>query len=115
MSFLAEESSFHKQIFDSITIMLEKAETEREIDDVDMKFNLYFPPADEFLSSGYKRPLMKTYYSDCRKAGLSSLARKIGNPEKFGSLVTLNEAVNFGLCLHMPLYFHNSICFLIDK
>lgn len=45
--------------------MLEKAETEKEIDDVDMKFNLYFPPADEFLSSGYKRPLMKTYYSDC--------------------------------------------------
>ncbi|XP_050882451.1 transcription elongation factor SPT6 homolog isoform X9 [Lathyrus oleraceus] len=91
MSFLAEESSFHKQIFDSITNMLEKAETEKEIDDVDMKFNLYFPPADEFLSSGYKRPLMKTYYSDCRKAGLSSLARKIGNPEKFSSLVTLNR------------------------
>ncbi|KAL5078321.1 hypothetical protein RYX36_017305 [Vicia faba] len=93
MSFLAEESSFHKQIFDSVTNMLEKAETEKEIDDVDMKFNLYFPPADEFLSSGYKRPLMKTYYSDCRKAGLSSLARKIGNPEKFSSLVTLNKGI----------------------
>jgi hypothetical protein len=30
MSFLAEEASFHKQIFDSITNMLEKAETERD-------------------------------------------------------------------------------------
>lgn len=102
MSFVDEESSFRKQIYDSIIDMLEKAETEREIDDVDMKFNLYFPPAEEFLSSGYKRPQMKSYYSDCRKAGLSSLARKFGNPDNFSSLVTLNKVVCFGLCSFWP-------------
>lgn len=102
MSFLVEESSVRKQIFDSITNMLEKAETEREIDDIDMKFNLYFPRADEFSPSGYRRPLVKSYYSNCRKAGLLSLASKFGNPEKFGSQVTLNKVVNFGFYLHVP-------------
>lgn len=57
---LAYESSFHKQIFDSITNMLKKAETESEIDDIDRKFNLHFPPAEEFFDSGFKRPLTKS-------------------------------------------------------
>ncbi|XP_061357289.1 transcription elongation factor SPT6 homolog [Gastrolobium bilobum] len=91
MSFLVEESSFHKQVFHSITNMLKKAETEREIDDIDMKFNLHFPPAEESFDSGYKRPVMKSYYSNCSKAGLWLLASKFGNPEKFGSSVTLEK------------------------
>lgn len=111
MSFAVEESSFRKQICDSITSMLEKAETEREIDDIDMKFNLYFPPAHEFSDSSYKRPLLKTYFSNCCKAGLWSLASKFGDPEKFGSLLTLKKLVNFGFFCKMPEYFHNSICF----
>ncbi|KAK7322540.1 hypothetical protein VNO77_25925 [Canavalia gladiata] len=90
MSFL-EESSFHKHIFDSITNMLKKAETEREIDDIDMKFNLHFPPVKEFSDTGYKRPPMKSYYSNCCKAGLRSLASTFGNPEKFDSLLTLEK------------------------
>lgn len=96
MSFLVEESSFHKQVFDSITNMLQKAETESEIDDIDRKFNLYFPPSEEFLDSGFKRPLTKSYYSNCNKAGMRPLACKFGNPENFGSLVTLKKVVNFG-------------------
>ncbi|KAG5047637.1 hypothetical protein JHK86_017043 [Glycine max] len=91
MSFLVDESSFHKQIFDSITNMLKKAETESEIDDIDRKFNLHFPPAEVFLDSGFKRPLTKSYYTNCNKAGLWSLANKFGDPEKFGSLVTLEK------------------------
>ncbi|WJX61028.1 hypothetical protein P8452_46171 [Trifolium repens] len=48
-----------------------------------------------------RKSMLQKYYNkhfedECRierliKAGLSSLARKIGNPEKFGSLVTLNQ------------------------
>ncbi|KAJ1428324.1 YqgF/RNase H-like domain superfamily [Sesbania bispinosa] len=93
MSFLGEESSFHKQIYDSITNILKKAETDREINDIDMKFNLHFPPAEAISDGEFKRPLMKSYYSNCSKAGLLSLARKIGNPEKFSSLVTLDKVV----------------------
>ncbi|TKY49791.1 Transcription elongation factor SPT6 [Spatholobus suberectus] len=91
MSFLVEGSSFRKKIFDSITNMLKKAETEREIDDIDRKFNLHFPPVEKFFDSGYKRPLTKSYYSNCNKAGLWSLARKFGNLEKFGSSFSLKK------------------------
>lgn len=107
---LAYESSFHKQIFDSITNMLKKAETESEIDDIDRKFNLHFPPAEEFFDSGFKRPLTKSYYTNCNKAGLWSLANKFGNPEKFGSLVTLEKVV-ISFCLHLLECFLNFICF----
>ncbi|KAL2337306.1 hypothetical protein Fmac_011752 [Flemingia macrophylla] len=91
MSFLVEESSSRKQIFDSATNMLKNAETEGEIDDVDRIFNLHFPPAEEFLDIGYKRPMTKSYYSSCYKAGLWSLARKFGNPEKLSSSVSLEK------------------------
>lgn len=111
MSFLVDESSFHKQIFDSITNMLKKAETESEIDDIDRKFNLHFPPAEVFLDSGFKRPLTKSYYTNCNKAGLWSLANKFGDPEKFGSLVTLEKVVIFLFVYLCPNIFLISFAF----
>lgn len=111
VSFPDEESSFREQIFDSITNMLKKAETEREIDDIDTKFNLHFPPAEEFFGSGYKRPQMKSYYSNCSKAGMWKLACKFGNPENFDSLVTLEKVVSFCFCSHITEYFQNIFFF----
>ncbi|XP_047166736.1 transcription elongation factor SPT6-like [Vigna umbellata] len=91
LSFLVEESSFHAQMFDSITNMLKIAETETEIDDIDRRFNLYFPPVEEPFDCGFRRPMTKSYYSNCYKAGLGSLSSKFGDPEKFSSLVTLSQ------------------------
>jgi len=95
LSFLLEESSFHWQIFDSITSMLKNAETETEVDDIDRRFNLHFPPNEQLFDDGFRRPMTKSCYCDCIKAGLGSLSSKFGNPEKFSSLVTLSKVVKF--------------------
>jgi len=93
LSFLVEESSFHEQIFDSIINMLKNAETETEIDDIDRRFNLHFPPVEESFDCGFRRPMTKSLYYNCNKAGLGSLSSKFGDPEKFSSLVTLSQVV----------------------
>ncbi|KAL8162313.1 hypothetical protein V2J09_013802 [Rumex salicifolius] len=88
--------NFNNQIFNSIVIALKNAESEREVDDVDSKFNLHFPPGEVDLEEGqYKRPRRKSQYSDCSKAGLWMAACKFGySSEQFGQQISLAKVEN---------------------
>ncbi|GMH28309.1 hypothetical protein Nepgr_030152 [Nepenthes gracilis] len=85
--------SLNRQLFGSIVKALENAESEREVDDVDSKFNLHFPPGEVGADEGqYKRPKRKSHYSICSKAGLWEVASKFGySSEQFGMQISLQE------------------------
>ncbi|KAJ7976530.1 Transcription elongation factor spt6 [Quillaja saponaria] len=88
--------TLNRQLFESVMRSLKAAESEREVDDVDSKFNLHFPPGEAGVDEGqYKRPKRKSLYSDCSKAGLWEVANKFGySSEQFGlqlSLVPMDE------------------------
>lgn len=85
----------NQQLFESITKSLKAADSEREVDDVDSKFNLHFPPGEVVLDEGqYKRPKRKSHYSICSKAGLWEVASKFGySSEQFGLQISLEKMV----------------------
>ncbi len=78
---------------------LRAAESEREVDDVDSKFNLHFPPGEAGVDEGqYKRPKRKSLYSVCSKAGLWEVASKFGySSEQFGLQLSLVQMVSYFL------------------
>ncbi|XP_058079231.1 transcription elongation factor SPT6 homolog isoform X2 [Magnolia sinica] len=82
-----------RQLFKSVINSLKASESEREVDDVDLKFNLYFPPGEVVVEDGqFKRPTHKSLYSICCKAGLWEVARKFGlSSEQFGLLLNLDK------------------------
>ncbi|PWA93343.1 global transcription factor group B1 [Artemisia annua] len=90
-----DETRLHlnQKLFDSVTESLKIADSEREIDDVDSKFNLHFPPGDVGVDEGrFKRPKRKSQYSICSKSGLWEVASKFGyNSEEFGLLLSLEK------------------------
>eukprot|EP00257_Ricinus_communis_P019165 XP_015578078.1 transcription elongation factor SPT6 homolog [Ricinus communis] len=83
--------NLNQQLFKSILKSLEAAESEREVDDVDAKFNLHFPPGEVGVDVGqYKRPKRKSQYSICSKAGLWEVANKFGfSAEQLGMALHL--------------------------
>lgn len=85
--------NLNHQLFESITKSLKDCESEREIDDVDSKFNLHFPPGEVGVDDGqYKRPKRKSLYSICSKAGLWEVASKFGySSEQFGLQISLEK------------------------
>lgn len=85
--------TLNEQLFESITKSLKAAESEREVDDVDMKFNLHFPPGEVGADDGqYKRPKRRSQYSICSKAGLWEVASKFGySSEQFGLQISLEK------------------------
>ncbi|KAF9599355.1 hypothetical protein IFM89_036812 [Coptis chinensis] len=87
--------NLNQKLFESIIESLKTAETEREVDDVDSKFNLHFPPGEVGVDEGqFKRPKRKSHYSICSKAGLWEVSRKIGHSsEQLGLLINL-ETMN---------------------
>ncbi|KAJ9129237.1 hypothetical protein P3X46_033967 [Hevea brasiliensis] len=81
-----------EQQFDTIMKSLKLAETETDINDLDMKFMLHFPPPEEGVVSKFKLPKRRSEYSNCSKAGLWKLARKFGcSSEQFGLHLTLEK------------------------
>ena len=88
--------TLNKQIFESIVKSLKSAESERELDDVDSKFNLHFPPGEAGVDEGqYKRPKRRSHYSVCSKAGLWEVASKFGySSEQFGLQLSLEKMVS---------------------
>ncbi|KAL2925282.1 Transcription elongation factor SPT6-like protein [Bienertia sinuspersici] len=60
---------FNRQVYESIISALRLAESERELDDVNSKFNLHFPPGEAHVGDVYKR---------CKEAGLWKVASKFG-------------------------------------
>ncbi|PQM39625.1 hypothetical protein Pyn_37818 [Prunus yedoensis var. nudiflora] len=85
--------NLNQQLFESIMKSLKAAESEREVDDVDTKFNLHFPPGEAGVDEGqYKRPKRKSLYSICSKAGLWEVASKFGySSEQFGLQLSLEK------------------------
>ncbi|MCL7022301.1 hypothetical protein MKW94_013072, partial [Papaver nudicaule] len=85
--------NLNQKLYRSIVDSLKSAESEREVDDVDAKFNLHFPPGEVGVDEGqFKRPKRKTQYSICSKAGLWEVASKIGSSsELFGLHLTLEK------------------------
>ncbi|XP_042395241.1 transcription elongation factor SPT6 homolog [Zingiber officinale] len=85
--------ALNQQLFKSITEALRDAKSEREVDDIDAKFNLHFPPGEVDMEDGqFKKPKRKSLYSMCHKAGLWEVANKFGaNSEQFGLLLSLEK------------------------
>ncbi|KAF4388005.1 hypothetical protein G4B88_017038, partial [Cannabis sativa] len=85
--------AFNQPIFESIMNALKAAASEREVDDVDSKFNLHFPAGEVGADEGqYKRPKRKSLYSVCSKAGLYDVASKFGySSEQFGLQLSLER------------------------
>ncbi|RVW76552.1 Transcription elongation factor SPT6-like [Vitis vinifera] len=83
--------NLNKELFKSISNSLKNAESEIEVDDVNLKFNLHFPLDEVNVSQGqFKRPKRKSHYKVCSNAGLWEVAAKFGcNSEQFGLQVTL--------------------------
>ncbi|KHG09405.1 Transcription elongation factor SPT6 [Gossypium arboreum] len=85
--------NLNQQLFESILKDLRGAESEREVDDVDAKFNLHFPPGEVGVDEGqYKRPKRRSQYSICNKAGLWEVASKFGySAEQLGAHLSLEK------------------------
>ena len=89
--------TLNQQLFESIRKSLKAAESEREVDDVDSKFNLHFPSGEFGADEGwYKRPKRKSQYTICCKAGLWEVVSKFGySSEQFGLQISLEKMVCF--------------------
>ncbi|GFY84642.1 global transcription factor group B1 [Actinidia rufa] len=85
--------TLNQQLFESIGKSLKAAESEREVDDVDSKFNLHFPSGEVGVDEGrYKRPKRKSQYTICCKAGLWEVVSKFGySSEQFGLQISLEK------------------------
>lgn len=103
--------NLNQYLFESVIKSLQVAETEREVDDVDSKFNLHFPSGDIGIDEGqYKRPTRKSQYSICSKAGLWEVANKFGySAEQLGLALSLEKLVSVLLyCLVRILCWNDS-------
>ncbi|CAE5962322.1 unnamed protein product [Arabidopsis arenosa] len=84
-------SDLNKSLFESVMKSPKAAETEREVDDVDSKFNLHFPHC-EIDEGQYKRPKRKSHYSICSKFGIREFANKFGySAEQLGFALSLEK------------------------
>ncbi|KAJ4826591.1 Transcription elongation factor spt6 [Turnera subulata] len=84
--------NLNQHLFESILKALKAAETERELDDVDAKFNLQFPPVVGLNEGKYKRPNKRSEYHKNSKAGLWKIANKFGySSEQLGMQLSLEK------------------------
>ena len=121
----------NRQLYNSIIEALKDAKSEKEVEDVDAKFNLHFPPGEVEEEGQFKRPKRKSLYSICHKAGLWEVASQFGrSAEQLGHHLTLtkipvcdltdilfwdNTLLNLSLaCIHFMFYKNdfvfNTIC-----
>ncbi|KAK2987756.1 hypothetical protein RJ640_016351 [Escallonia rubra] len=87
--------SLNPKLFNSITKSLKNANSEREVDDVDLKFKLHFSPCEVGVDERkFKRPKKTSLYSICSDAGLREVAGKIWkawkDPEESPDEIALN-------------------------
>ncbi|XP_023643218.1 transcription elongation factor SPT6-like [Capsella rubella] len=86
-------SDLNKSLFESVIKSLKEAETEREVDDVDSKFNLHFPHG-EIDEGQYKRPNRTSQYSICSKFGIREFANNFGySGEQLGLVLSLEKVL----------------------
>ncbi|CAM0913303.1 unnamed protein product [Alopecurus aequalis] len=84
--------ALRQQLHDTIIEALKEAKSEREVEDVDAKFNLHFPPGEVEVVGQLKRPKRKSMYSICQKAGLREVAYQFGrSAEQLGHHLALTK------------------------
>jgi transcription elongation factor SPT6 len=84
--------TLRQQLHDTIIEALNDAKSEKEVDDVDAKFNLHFPPGEVEVVGQLKRPKRKSMYNICQKAGLGEVASQFGrSAEQLGHLLALTR------------------------
>ncbi|KQK05622.1 transcription elongation factor SPT6-like isoform X2 [Brachypodium distachyon] len=89
--------SLNRQLYHSIIEALKEAKSEKEVEDVDAKFNLHFPPGEVEEEGQFKRPKRKSLYSICHKAGLWEVANQFGrSAEQLGHHLTLTKIPEAG-------------------
>ncbi|XP_039837734.1 transcription elongation factor SPT6 homolog isoform X2 [Panicum virgatum] len=87
----------NRQLYNSIIEALKDAKSEKEVEDVDAKFNLHFPPGEVEEEGQFKRPKRKSLYSICHKAGLWEVASQFGrSAEQLGHHLTLTKIPEAG-------------------
>ncbi|CAN6354813.1 unnamed protein product [Urochloa humidicola] len=87
----------NQQLYNSIIETLKDAKSEKEVEDVDAKFNLHFPPGEVEEEGQFKRPKRKSLYSICHKAGLWEVASQFGrSAEQLGHHLTLTKIPEAG-------------------
>ena len=100
----------NSQLYNSIIEALKDAKSEKEVEDVDAKFNLHFPPGEVEEEGQFKRPKRKSLYSICHKAGLWEVANQFGrSAEQLGHHLTLTKIPVCDLSLHFTFYFLRTI------
>jgi len=96
----------NSQLYNSIIEALKDAKSEKEVEDVDAKFNLHFPPGEVEEEGQFKRPKRKSLYSICHKAGLWEVANQFGrSAEQLGHHLTLTKIPVCALSLHFTFFF----------
>ena len=81
----------NSQLYNSIIEALKDAKSDKEVEDIDAKFNLHFPPV-EVEEGLFKRPKRKSLYSIYQKAGLWEVANQFGHSsEQLGHHLTLTN------------------------
>uniref|UniRef100_A0A0D9UXY2 Transcription elongation factor spt6 n=1 Tax=Leersia perrieri TaxID=77586 RepID=A0A0D9UXY2_9ORYZ len=89
--------ALNQQLYSSIIEALKDAKSEKEVEDVDAKFNLHFPPGEVEEEGQFKRPKRKSLYSICHKAGLWEVAQQFGrSAEQLGHHLTLTKIPEAG-------------------
>ncbi|EEE64215.1 transcription elongation factor SPT6 homolog isoform X2 [Oryza sativa Japonica Group] len=89
--------ALNRQLYSSIIEALKDAKSEKEVEDVDAKFNLHFPPGEVEEEGQFKRPKRKSLYSICHKAGLWQVANQFGrSAEQLGHHLTLTKIPEAG-------------------
>ncbi|XP_006654589.1 transcription elongation factor SPT6 homolog isoform X2 [Oryza brachyantha] len=89
--------TLNQQLYSSIIEALKDAKSEKEVEDVDAKFNLHFPPGEIEEEGQFKRPKRKSLYSICHKAGLWEVANQFGrSAEQLGHHLTLTKIPEAG-------------------
>jgi transcription elongation factor SPT6 len=95
----------NSQLYNSIIEALKDAKSEKEVEDVDAKFNLHFPPGEVEEEGQFKRPKRKSLYSICHKAGLWEVANQFGrSAEQLGHHLTLTKIPVCHLSLHFTFF-----------
>ncbi|KAL5202102.1 hypothetical protein ABZP36_013054 [Zizania latifolia] len=91
------QQALNRQLYNSIIEALKDAKSEKEVEDVDAKFNLHFPPGEVEEEGQFKRPKRKSLYSICHKAGLWEVANQFGrSAEQLGHHLTLTKIPEAG-------------------
>jgi transcription elongation factor SPT6 len=94
------------QLYNSIIVALKDTKSEKEVEDVDAKFNLHFPPGEVEEEGQFKRPKRKSLYSICHKAGLWEVASKFGrSAEQLGHHLTLTKIPVRNYCHFGTLFY----------